>query len=662
MMPRPPRWFLAALSGALLALAFPGSGDQPWLAFAALVPLLVAIEGLGWRRAGVLGFLSGIIFWLAVIPWVVPTMIHYGDVPWPLAGLVLLALAGYLALYTTAFSALLARTAPRSSAAYVIAAASLWVALEFLRTHLFTGFPWNLLGYSQYRNLSLIQVAAVTGVYGVSFAVAAINAGLARLVHLQYGRKDRLGGLGVAAAVVGLAVGSGWLLSPARAENPAIPVALVQGNIDQGVKWDPAYQAATLDVYRRLTLEAARGGAQLIVWPETAMPFFVREDPRWREVENLARVTGAYLLVGALDRSLGEPRNSAFLVGPDGQVRGRYDKRHLVPFGEYVPLQRFLFFVDVIAGGAIGAFAPGAEATTFSTPAGRVGVVICYEAIFPAEVREFFRGGADVLVNITNDAWFGRSAAPVQHLAMATFRAVENRAYLVRAANSGISAVVAPDGRIVEASGLFTRRVLSGTVTPRAGATLYTRTGDLFAWATVGISLAAVWPVPFITRRRTVRSLQRTVVALENQDGRVRVRRSVLASLIAGAGAVAAGLWGWRRRSADGRGYHEVARWKIPGGEGRFVAVGPEQSAEELRAVGDRLREEFGSLENGVVMIFDDPEAAREVRKGSRRIGEERFQAALRHQRAMYMKQPARGEHRLVIYSSYPAINGEIDY
>ena len=463
-----PRWLLAALSGALLALAFPGSGDQSWLAFAALVPLLVAVEGRGWRQAGALGFLSGLIFWLAAIPWVAPTMIHYGDLPWPLAGVIFLALAGYLALYTTAFAALLARTSPRSSAAYVTVAASLWVALEFLRTYLFTGFPWNLLGYSQYRNLPLVQVAAVTGVYGVSFAVAAVNAGLAGFVHPQHGRKDRLGGIGVAAAVVGLAVGSGWLLSPAREEKPAIPVALVQGNIDQGVKWDPAYQETTLEVYRRLTLAAARGGAQLIVWPETAMPFFLREDPSWREVENLARVTGAHLLVGALDRSLGEPRNSAFLIGPDGQVRGRYDKRHLVPFGEYVPLQPLLFFVNVIAGGAIGAFAPGAEATTFSTPAGRVAVVICYEAIFPAEVREFFRGGADVLVNITNDAWFGRSAAPVQHLAMAAFRAVENRAYLVRAANSGISAVVAPDGRIVQASGFFTREVLSGTVAPRA--------------------------------------------------------------------------------------------------------------------------------------------------------------------------------------------------
>jgi len=170
---------------------------------------------------------------------------------------------------------------------------------------------------------------------------------------------------------------------------------------------------------------------------------------------------------------------------------GRYDKRHLVPFGEYVPLRKLLFFVDPLAGGAIGEFAPGREATVFSTSIGRFGVIICYEAIFPDEVRNFFLGGADFLVNITNDAWFGRSAAPAQHLAMAAFRAIENRTYLLRAANTGISAIVAPDGRIVQASRLFTPAVLSATIVPRRGISFYTRHGDLFAWGTVAVALAA---------------------------------------------------------------------------------------------------------------------------------------------------------------------------
>ena len=484
------RLLAVLLSGGLLTLAFPGTGDQGWLAFGALVPLLAAIEGASWRSAGVLGFIAGLIFWLATISWVAPTMVRYGGLPWPVASLILLGLAGYLALYSAVFCVLLSRSRLRSGALFVVVGASLWVALEYLRTYLLSGFPWNLLGYSQHRNLPLIQVAAVAGVYGVSFVVLAVNAALARALLTWKDRPGLLAPLGTAGVVFIGAMGYGWLRPLSEDTTPSIPVALVQGNIDQGVKWDSDWQDKTLDVYRGLTLEAARNRPHLIVWPETAVPFFLRKDARRTVVETLARETGAHLLVGAPDQQGGQARNSAFLVGPEGRLLGRYDKRHLVPFGEYVPLRRLLFFINALAGGAIGEDAPGREATVFSTPVGRFGVVICYEAIFPDEVREFFLGGADFLVNITNDAWFGRSAAPAQHLAMAALRAVENRAYLIRAANTGISAIVAPDGRIVRASGLFTPAVLSAAITPRTGVSLYTRYGDLFAWGTVAVALA----------------------------------------------------------------------------------------------------------------------------------------------------------------------------
>ncbi len=482
---------LSALSGGLLAAAFPGTGDQGWLAFGALVPLLMAIEGSSWRRAGELGFVAGLVFWLVTIPWVAGTMVRYGGLPWTLAGLILLALVGYLALYWGAFCAILARRPLRSRAFSVVVAASVWVALEFLRTYLLTGFPWNLLGYSQHRNLPLIQVAAVTGVYGVSFVVMAANVALAWTLLRWRNWRECLPPLGMAGLLLTGAVGYGWLWPMPEATSPSLPVALVQGNIDQGVKWDPAWQGRTLRIYRELTLEAVRERPELIVWPEAAVPFLLREDPRRSRIESLAREAGASLLLGAPDRQAGQPRNTAFLFGPDGQMLGRYDKRHLVPFGEYVPLRKLLFFVDPLAGGAIGEFAPGREATVFSTSIGRFGVIICYEAIFPDEVRNFFLGGADFLVNITNDAWFGRSAAPAQHLAMAAFRAIENRTYLLRAANTGISAIVAPDGRIVQASRLFTPAVLSATIVPRRGISFYTRHGDLFAWGTVAVALAA---------------------------------------------------------------------------------------------------------------------------------------------------------------------------
>ncbi|PYM16748.1 MAG: apolipoprotein N-acyltransferase [Candidatus Rokuibacteriota bacterium] len=217
-------------------------------------------------------------------------------------------------------------------------------------------------------------------------------------------------------------------------------------------------------------------------------------------VEDVARAAGRHLLVGAPDWQLGQPRNSASLFDPHGRAIGRYDKRHLVPFGEYVPYHGALFFLDAIAGQGFPNFVPGAEPGLLSTPLGRLGVVICYEVIFPTEVRSLFTGGADILVNLTNDGWFGRSPAPFQHLAMSVFRAVENRTYLVRAANTGISAIVAPDGRIVRASGLFTREVIAGSIARRAETTFYTRHGDVFAWLAVAVAVAAL-PVRFRVRR-----------------------------------------------------------------------------------------------------------------------------------------------------------------
>ena len=485
---------LALLSGALLALSFPGSGDRGWLAFVALVPLLAAVEGADWPRAARLGFTAGLMFWVATMPWIAETLIRYGALPWPLSLLILLALASYLALYTAAFCAALSRVSAERGAVFVLGAASLWVALELVRTYVLTGFPWNLLGYSQYRNLPVMQVAAVTGVYGVSFVVVAVNAALWRLIARARRGKQALAAATVGAATVALAIASGSLIP--HAAGPAFDVALVQGNIDQGVKWDPAAREATLAIYRASTIEASRRGADLVVWPETALPFVFDAGQRG-VVHELAREAPAYLLVGALAGGPDGNRNSAFLIAPDGAVAGRYDKRHLVPFGEYVPLEGLLSFVDVLGGGAVR---PGRETPVFSTPHARLGVVICYEAIFPSEVRAFFVRGADVLINITNDAWFGHSAAPVQHLAMAAFRAVENRSYLVRAANTGISAVVAPDGRIIRGSGLFSREIVSAAIAPRLTPSVYTRYGDVFAWGAVAAALAIIWPTAGIRR------------------------------------------------------------------------------------------------------------------------------------------------------------------
>ena len=478
---------LAALSGVLLALSFPRFDLAP-LAFVALIPLLVGLDGVPALQGTYLGIIAGAVFSLMSIPWVVRTMTAYGGLPLPVGVLLLVALSLYLALYVGVFAFGVTRLSPEGGLGYLVGAATLWVGLEYLRTFLLTGFPWNLLGYTQYRSLSIIQVASITGVYGVSFLLVLVNAAVAlACLHVRRSARQALMPvLGVGVLLIGTVVfGMGRRVS---AEIPLreIRVSVVQGNIEQALKWTPAALDLTLDRYARLSAQAAQAGAELIVWPETAVPLFLRHDPaRLAQVRALAESLGRPLLVGAPDRTVGGPvrlQNSAMLLGPDGRLLAKYDKMHLVPFGEYVPLKSILFFVDKLATG-IGDFVPGETQTLFRLPGGTFAASICFEVIFPNEVRAAVAGGAEFLVNITNDAWFGRSAAAAQHLRMAAFRALETRRYLARAANTGISAAVDPYGRILASTPLFEEAVLVQGVIPRRDLTPYVRFGDWFAAA-----------------------------------------------------------------------------------------------------------------------------------------------------------------------------------
>jgi apolipoprotein N-acyltransferase len=283
-----------------------------------------------------------------------------------------------------------------------------------------------------------------------------------------------------------------------------LSVAVVQGNVDQERKWDPAFLRETIDRYHALTREQTTRPLDLIVWPEAAMPFFFERDAPHRE-ELLAFVTEQRtpLLFGspAVDAADGRaPRlyNSAYLVTKDGAVSGRYDKLHLVPFGEYVPLERWLFFVNKMVDG-IGEFVPGREATVFALERFRLGVMICFEVVFPDLTRRAVQNGATLMAAITNDAWFGDSAAPYQHLDMVVLRAVENRVPFARAANTGISGFIDATGRVAATSDLFVPASRAAPLVPRANDTWYTRLGDAFAWACVALAAAALAAV---TRRR----------------------------------------------------------------------------------------------------------------------------------------------------------------
>ncbi len=521
---------LAALSGGLLILAFP-KPDLGWLAFIALVPLLWAIRGQTPVRAFYFGTLAGLIFYLISVSWVTHSMTAYGGVPFALSALALLVLAAYLALYLGVFAMGAAWMARMPWPLNLLAPSALWIGLEYLRTYALTGLPWILIGYTQYQNSVLLPIASVAGVYGLSFIVVLINVALTQLAG---GAPNRLQTTAVTGAVVLILVWSPRFLSPAStalSTGPSMPVgaeqtlsvAIVQGNIDQALKWDPAMQAATIEQYRRLSLEAAKEAPALIVWPETAVPFFLRYEPALIDrVLDIAAETGSYLLVGSPDAeptAAADPtpryRNSAFLISPQRELLSKYDKIHMVPFGEYVPLKSVLFFVNKLAYG-IGDFEGGQTYTVFDTPGGRFSTTICYEVIFPDQVRRYVKEGAEFLVNITNDAWFGRTAAPAQHLAMAVLRAVENRRYLVRAANTGISAMVDPSGRILRTSDLFVPAVIADQIRVERTHTFYTRYGDLFAWICVIFVIAvfiAAWArstvrmasVPAATSQRRIR-------------------------------------------------------------------------------------------------------------------------------------------------------------
>ena len=485
------RLVVAAAAGFALHLAYPRPGWDllGWVSLAPVLALAATARSPG--RAFLEGWVAGAAFFVPLLRWLTHTMTTFSTLSRPLAVLVLLALAGYLALYWATVAAALTWLGERLGPSALWLAPAFWVAAELARTYLLSGFPWGLLGYVPYRRLPLIQIAAWTGVYGVSFLLALVNAALAwTLVRGTRGAAALSAGVIVVSVGASLAVGARHTAEVAG----SLPVGIVQGSIDQAIKWEKSYQRATLDIYAELTRRAA-SGSRLVVWPEAAVPAYVHYEPwvlGW--LTRLSAEVAAPLIVGAPDaRQEGRSArylNSAFFVRPRG-IEARYDKMHLVPFGEYVPLKGLLFFVEAIAA-EIGDFTPGRERVIFPLEGAPFGTVICYEVIFPDLFRRFVHDGARFMVNITNDAWFGDSGGPLQHLAMVPLRAVENRVAVARAANTGVSALVSPSGRIGPELPLFHRGVLRIEVPLRGAPTFYTRFGDLFAYACGAVTAAAL--------------------------------------------------------------------------------------------------------------------------------------------------------------------------
>ncbi len=475
----------------------------------ALTPLMVALLRPGTprttRSAFGLGLLTGAGYFSGTLYWLVETMATFGGLPLPVAVLAAALLVAYLSLFPAAFAVAVARlrtTLGIRGAA--LCAAPVWVASELGRQYVWDGFPWALLGYSQVTVLPIAQLASVTGVYGLSFLLALTSAAAALVIVNVDGRKRWSVAVAVLALVAGIAGWGRWRIADASltASGDAIRVGVVQGNIAQDEKWNPALRDEIIGRYISMTRQATAQGATFVMWPESSFPVHFEEDLRGHLVRRVARETGITLLVGsdqlerarpdaspdALDNRL---YNAAFLVKPDGSLGPVYRKMHLVPFGEYVPLQRLLFFVGPIVD-AVSNFTAGDRPVLLPIGDRLVSTAICYEVIYGSLMRRFVRDGSELLTTITNDAWYGRSSAAYQHWDQAAMRAIENGRYLARAANTGVSGFVDPYGRVPAKSKLFEQIVLVQDVRLIRAGTFYTRAGDLIAWLSLVFTAGAL--------------------------------------------------------------------------------------------------------------------------------------------------------------------------
>jgi apolipoprotein N-acyltransferase len=524
-------WAAAGLSAGLLELPFPLAGPMPpWrsvFAWLALVPLLWALlsrESLerprALRHGFLLAYVCGVLWYCGNCYWIRDTMMRYGDMP-PLAPtLLLIGFSLVLGLYFGLFGlgVVLVRRASGSTRLALAAAPVLWAALELVAARI-TSVPWDQLGYSQVDNALVNQLAPWTGVYGISFILVAVNALIAGGLLLGSTRERSTSGIG---GVVLFAVGAGgFLLQPPRPA-PSATAVLIQPNLDVGGvgiwagpgEWDQHIAGfATLageqckSYIAGIPQTGAASGEiicppyathpDLVVWPESPAPF-EEDEPRFQHaLVTIAREMHAPVVVGnvgmdySAENQAWREYNSAVVVGPDGARIGRYDKIHLVPFGEYVPFQKLLFFARKLTG-RVSAFDRGEEREVFRLNGRRYGIFICYEAVFADEVRQFSRLGAEVLVNISDDGWYGDTSASWQHLNMARMRAIENRRWLLRDTNNGVTASIDPYGRVRQSIPRHQMDALPAEYGFRDDVTFYAAHGDMFAWLCAILTIGLV--------------------------------------------------------------------------------------------------------------------------------------------------------------------------
>ncbi|MFH1394903.1 MAG: apolipoprotein N-acyltransferase [Candidatus Omnitrophota bacterium] len=485
---------LAVLSGALSFLAFPPY-ELTFLGWVCLVPFFLVFKSQNsFKESFFYGFLSGIVFFSGLLYWLVNVTVP---------GMIVLVI--FLSLFFGVFG-ICTRFVFKLSMDFLILP-FVWVILEFTRGFLFTGFPWGYLGYTQYQNLNLIQIADFTGVYGVSFLLVIFNAAIAALFLRA---KKRVTYMAVALIFVIMSISySIYKFNNYYVEN-GLRVSVVQGNIPQQLKWDSAYAEEIINKYMDLTEKTIEANPNLIIWPETSYPYLLEQVNDVSEISEFTKKNKTSLLLGVVRKENDDYFNSAMLFDKEGGIAGIYRKTHLVPFGEYIPFKKSFSFLRDYIDKPIGDFSHGDNYNIFSVKSIRLGstdqaktrmtkfykfgVLICFEDIFPYITRNLVKQGAEFVVNITNDAWFGKTAAARQHLQASVFRAIENRVPLIRAANTGVSGFIDSTGEILktvneDGSEIFVSGIATHDITTHIGRSYYTLYGDVFVFFSMGALL-----------------------------------------------------------------------------------------------------------------------------------------------------------------------------
>lgn len=478
-------FMLALASGLLLAGAMPKPGIWA-LAWVSLVPLFVAMRGTRPKIAALYCFVTGLVYFGIVIFWIS----LFGYLPWIM--LVILE-----SLYFAIFGALSARILPtRIGWPGYIAVPAIWTASQWARSLGIFGFTWASLAHTQAGNLCVAQLASITGCWSIDFLVCLFNIALTDALIPYNGVTRRASGIAVAAITACVWIGGYLALNAAPSHSTKANIAIIQGSVPQDVVPGPDYLTQAYDVYDRMSRDAAKGKPSFIIWPETTIPTVITGSAWEARIANLARDTHASYVVGGYNSPPGRSNilgsyNGAHFYDRAGKRLGVYHKVHLVPYGEFVPLRDRLPFLkryrirdqDVL---------PGKTHRLIDTEIGKIGTSICFESLFPYISREETKNGAVALFVLTNDAWFEHTQAARSHFMMARLRAIENRRFVARAAATGISGVIDPYGRVESKLGIFRRGIVTGTIEPRHGITLYTRLGDYFAYGCVVIALASL--------------------------------------------------------------------------------------------------------------------------------------------------------------------------